>query len=255
MKKILSLTLAVLMLVGCLAAFASCGNQKTLYVYTNAGFAPFEYLNEKGEVVGVDIDVMNAIGKELGYKVIINDIDFDNILTEVAKNEFAVGAAGMSKKAERDEVALASNVYATSQQYVIAPVGSFAEGATVTVEQVLALGNGKVGVQQGTTGQYLVEGDEEENADQTILYKNAIIASQDIGSTVAAVVIDELPAKQISGASGNLACWKIDAEMESYVLYFNLKATDLVEQVNKILDKMIADGTIDQYIVNHSSGK
>lgn len=239
----------------CCFAFTACG-EKTLQVYTNAGFAPFEYVNEKGEVVGVDIDVMNAIGKELGYKVVINDIEFDNILTEVAKNELAVGAAGMSKKDERDEVALASKVYATSQQYVIAPVGTFGEGATVTLEEILtAVGSKKVGVQKGTTGADLVKGKNEVNAAKTIEYTNAIVASQDIGSTLGAVVIDELPAKQISGADSNLACWKIEADMESYVLYFNLKATELVGKVNEVLDKLIKDGTIDQFIINHSSGK
>lgn len=255
MKKVLALALAALMCVTCLVAFSACKKkEKTLYVYTNAGFAPFEYVNDKGEVVGVDIDVMNAIGKELGYKVVINDIEFDNILTEVEKNEFAVGAAGMSKKASRDEVALASIVYATSQQYVIAPNGTFADGATVTVAQILALEK-KVGVQKGTTGADLIQGGEGENAEKTIEYTNAIVASQDIGSTLSAVVIDKLPAEQISGANANLSCWKIDAEMESYVLYFNKNATDLVEKVNKALDKLIKDGKIDEFIVNHSNGK
>lgn len=255
MKKVLSLVLAALMIAAMLASFASCsGSEKTLYVYTNAGFAPFEYVDEAGKVVGVDIDVMNAIGKELGYKVVVNDIEFDNILTEVQNNKFAVGAAGMSQKASRDEVALASKVYATSVQYIIAPVGTFADGAVVTVDQILALEK-KVGVQKGTTGMYLIQGDEGENAAKTIEYSNAIIASQDIGSTLSAVVIDELPAKQIAASQDTLACWKIDAEMESYVLYFNKDAADLVAEVNKVLDKLIADGTIGQYIVNHSSGK
>lgn len=252
MKKILAIIMSCLTAVACCFALTACG-EKTLQVYTNAGFAPFEYVNEKGEVVGVDVDVMNAIGKELGYKVVINDIEFDNILTEVAKNELAVGAAGMSKKAERDEVALASVVYATSQQYVIAPAGTFADNATVTVEEIAAaVGTKKIGVQKGTTGADLIEEDYESI---TIEYSNAIIASQDIGSTLGAVVIDELPAKQISGAKDTLACWKIDAEMESYVLYFNLKATELVAQVNEVLEKLISDGTIGQYIINHSSGK
>lgn len=253
MKKLIALIMTALTAVACCFAFTACGNGKTLQVYTNAGFAPFEYVNEKGEVVGVDIDVMNAIGKELGYKVVINDIEFDNILTEVAKNELAVGAAGMSKKASRDEVALASNVYATSQQYVIAPVGTFSDDATVTVAEIATAVNAKkIGVQKGTTGADLVEEDYESI---TIEYSNAIVASQDIGSTLGAVVIDELPAKQISGADNNLACWKIDAEMESYVLYFNLNATELVAQVNQVLDKLISEGTIGQYIINHSSGK
>lgn len=254
MKKFLAIMMSCLTAAACCFAFTACGGEKTLQVYTNAGFAPFEYVNDKGEVVGVDIDVMNAIGKELGYKVVINDIEFDNILTEVANNELAVGAAGMSKKASRDEVALASKVYATSQQYVIAPKGTFEDNATVTVEEIAtAVGTKKIGVQKGTTGADLIEEDYESI---TIEYSNAIVASQDIGSTLGAVVIDELPAKQIAGAdSEKLDCWKIDAEMESYVLYFNLKATELVAEVNKVLDKLISEGTIGQYIINHSSGK
>ena len=259
MKKVLGLILAIAMIVACVCSFAACSGKETLQVYTNAGFAPFEYVNDQGEVVGVDIDVMNYIGKELGYKVIINDIDFDNILNEVSKNPLAVGAAGMSKKASRDEVALASKVYATSVQYVIAPNGAFAADAVVTTEQILAYAD-KIGVQKGTTGADLIAGaieDAGNNPDDIITeYANAIVASQDIGTAACkAVIIDELPAKAISGANSNLSCWKIDAEAESYVLYFNKEATELVEKVNALLDKMIADGTIAQYIVNHSSGK
>ena len=254
MKKILSLTLAVLMLVGCLAAFASCGGSKKekLYVYTNAGFAPYEYVNEYGEVVGIDVDVMQEIGEILGYEVIINDIEFDNILNEVSKNKMAVGAAGMSKKAERDEVALASDIYATSQQYVIAPVGTFEADATVKVEQIVAaVGEKKIGVQKGTTGADLIQ---ENYNDSTIEYTNAVVASSDIGTTLGAVVIDELPAETISGTKAELACWKIDAEMESYVLYFNKEATDRVAKVNQILKVMQNNGVIDYFTVKHSGG-
>ena len=256
MKKLIALILVAAMAISACVLFASCGEeQKTLQVYTNAGFAPFEYVNTKGEVVGVDIDIMNYIGKELGYKVVINDIEFKQILNEVEKNELAVGAAGMSKKAERDEVALASDVYATSVQYIIAPVGTFADGEVVTLEKFLATA-AKIGVQAGTTGQYLIEDeiDAEGTSNQIFEYSNAIVASQDIGSSIDAVVIDELPAKAISDADSKLACWKIDTDPETYVLYFNLKATDLVAKVNEIIKKMQADGTIDQYIVNHSNG-
>lgn len=257
MKKLVAIILVAAMAISGCVLFASCGEeQKTLQVYTNAGFAPFEYVNTKGEVVGVDIDIMNYIGKELGYKVVINDIEFDQILAEVAKNELAVGAAGMSKREDRDAVALASKVYATSVQYIIAPNGTFADGAVVTLDQLLEKA-AKIGVQKGTTGQYLVEDAiaAVEGATNSIIeYTNAIVASQDIGSTVQAVVIDELPAKAISGANAGLSCWKIDTDPETYVLYFNLKATDLVAKVNDIIDKMQKDGTIDQYIVNHSNG-
>lgn len=259
MKKIVTVILAVVMIAACFT-FASCSGkeEKVLNVYTNAGFAPYEYLDDKGNVVGVDMDVVNYIGKKLGYKVVINDIEFNAILNEVAKDKFAVGAAGMSKKPARDEVALASEVYATSIQYIIAPKGTFADGQVKLADAVAYVAGTaakSIGVQKGTTGADLVSGGIEGTDVKAIEYSNAIIASNDIGTTVSAVVIDKMPAESICKSKGTLQCWELDAEMESYVMYFNKDNAELVAQVNEILKQMIADGLIDQYTVNHSSGK
>ncbi len=259
MKKTISLILAVVLAAVSILGFAACGNKedgKVLNVYTNAGFAPYEYLDSNGNVVGVDIDVVNYIGEKLGYTVVVNDIEFNQILNEVAKDKNAVGAAGMSKKDERDAVALASSVYATSIQYVIAPKGTFST-ETVKIADVAAYAAGQsskaIGCQKGTTGADMVAGAVEGTEAVSIEYSNAIVASQDIGSAVAAVVIDKMPAESICKGSDSLQCWCLDGDMESYVLYFNKEATELVSQVNEILEKMIADGLIDQYTVKHSS--
>ncbi len=260
MKKALSIVLAVVLLVSAVA-LVSCGKKAdtpTLKVYTNAGFAPYEYVDESGKVVGVDIDVMNYIGEKLGYKVVINDIEFKAILNEVQKDEFAVGAAGMSKNDERDAVALASEIYATSVQYVIAPAGTFAAGAVVSIADVVAYAaeQGKaIGDQEATTGSFLVEDAVADTDVQQVDYTNAIVATTDIGTTLAAVVIDKLPAVSICSDKAALECWELDEEPESYVLYFNKNATELVKKVNEILKDMIADGTIDQFTVKHTTGK
>lgn len=257
MKKVISLAIALIMVMASVLTLASCGQDEkpVLNVYTNAGFAPYEYLDENGKVIGVDIDVITAIGEKLGYKVVINDILFNQILTEVANDKNAVGAAGISKEPERDEVALASNVYSTSIQYVIAPKGTF-NGEIVPIADVVAYAatqsNKSLGTQQGTTGNSMVTDALGTSGVQNIEYKNAIIASQDIGTAVSAVIIDKMPAESICKDSQNLECWCLDGEMESYVMYFNKDNADLVSKVNEELDKMIADGTIDQYIVNHS---
>lgn len=259
MKKVLSVILAVVLLCAAVS-LVSCGKktEKILNVYTEAGFAPYEYMDESGKVVGVDIDIMNYIGEKLGYKVVVNDIDFGAILNEVEKDELAVGAAGMSKKAERDEVALASEVYATSVQYVIAPASAFTKGAVVSIADVVAYATeqGKaIGDQEATTGCFLVEDAIADTDVKQMNYPNAVIASSDIGTTLAAVVIDKLPAQSICSDKAALECWELDEEPESYVLYFNKNATELVKQVNELLKQMIADGTIDQYTVNHTTGK
>ena len=259
MKKTVKAIAFMLAAIFLVLSFAACGQtgEKVLNVYTNAGFAPYEYLDDKGNVVGVDIDVVKYIGEKLGYKVVINDIKFNEILNEVSKDKFAVGAAGMSKKAERDEIALSSEVYATSIQYIIAPKGTFADGQVKladAVAYVATTASKAIGVQKGTTGADLVSGGIEGTDVKAIEYENAIIASNDIGTTVSAVVIDKMPAESICKSKDNLQCWSLDAEMESYVMYFNKDNAELVAEVNTILKQLIADGLIDQYTVQHSGG-
>lgn len=266
MKKIMTILLAMILSVVAVFAFTGCAQApsgKTLYVYTNAGFAPYEYINSKGEVVGVDIEIMKEVGEILGYKVVINDIEFNQILVEVAKNKNAVGAAGMTKDPGRDEVALSSIPYATSVQYVIVPANTFEEsdlvGGKLEVSKLLGLSKKAIGVQEGTTGNYLIEEAVAEGGDlgtsfQCMTYTNAIVASQDIGTTVGAVVIDKLPAQSICADNSNLECFELVADIEEYVLYFNKEAGDLVAQVNKILEKMIDGGVVDYFTLKHSGG-
>ena len=264
MKKFLTFLMCFALSLLSVFTIAGCNqpDDKTLYVYTNAGFPPYEYLNADGKVVGVDIDIMNKIGEELGYKVVINDIEFEQILNEVAGNKYAIGAAGMTKRPDRDEVAVSSITYSTSVQYVIVPTGTFDAADLVdgklSIAKLAEITNSGIGVQAGTTGQYLVEDSIAEGGDlygankSVFEYKDAILASQDIGSGVGAVVIDKLPAQMISSNNEGLECFELDAEPEAYVLYLNKDAGELLTQINNVLTKLINDGTIDQYILNHS---
>ena len=66
MKKFLSLCLAAATLTAGAVGLSACGNN-TLVVYTEAGFAPFEYTSE-GRIVGVDVDIMNMVGESSAGK-------------------------------------------------------------------------------------------------------------------------------------------------------------------------------------------
>jgi polar amino acid transport system substrate-binding protein len=211
------------------------------------------------------MDIMEEIGEVLGYKIEVRDIDFEQILNEVANNKNAVGAAGMTKNPDRDLIALSSISYATSVQYAIVAKGTFTEADLVDGKLPLAklatLSNKKIGTQTGTTGYYMVDdainledGDLYGKNASCFTYKNAIIASQDIGSQIGSVVIDKLPAQTICASNSNLECFELDAEPESYVLYFNKEATALVEKVNAVLATMIENGVIDYFTIKHSGG-
>ncbi len=266
MKKFLVMLLTVMMSAICVFGMTACTQPEegeTLYVYTNAGFAPYEYLTVDGEVVGVDIEIMKEIGEVLGYNVVVKDIEFDLIMNEIQNNKYAVGAAGMTKTDERDAVALSSISYATSVQYAIVPVGTFTSADLVGGKLPLEKLAGKViGTQDGTTGYFMVDDaiNEEgevlyDNGTSVFTYSNAIVASGDIGSKLGAVVIDKLPAQSIvSNNATTLECFELDAEPESYVLYFNQEATELVTEVNKVLQAMIDNGVINYYTLKHSGG-
>ena len=62
MKKIVALMLALLLMIASAVMLSSCKSTEKLVVYTEAGFAPFEYVSN-GKIVGVDVDIMNLVGK------------------------------------------------------------------------------------------------------------------------------------------------------------------------------------------------
>ena len=268
MKKVIVIMLVCILAIACVFG-AGCGSNKpTLYVYTNAGFAPYEYINEYNEVVGVDMDIMREVGDILGYNIVVSDIEFDLILNEVQNNKMAVGAAGMTKRPDRDEVALSTISYATSVQYAIVQKGVFIEadlvGGKLPLAKLANLTKKGIGVQSGTTGHFMV--DDAINSDVAEVavlknsgcnfttYTNAIVASNDIGITIGAVVIDKLPAKSICMSNSNLECFELDAEPESYVIYVNKDATELCEKINDVLQLLIDNGTIDYFTIKHSGG-
>ena len=90
-----------------------------LVMATNAEFPPYESYNSDGEMVGFDIDMMNAVCDYLGYELKIEDMPFDDILDAVANGDADVGVAGLSVTNEREDAVLFTDTYATTRQVII----------------------------------------------------------------------------------------------------------------------------------------
>jgi arginine transport system substrate-binding protein len=95
MKKILALV-ALLFITGCKSCQNNNKNQPVLRVGTNANFPPFESIDEKGELIGFDIDVARAIGNKLGKKVEFKEFDFDGLILALNKEQIDLILSGMS---------------------------------------------------------------------------------------------------------------------------------------------------------------
>ena len=83
---------------------------KKLYVGTNAEFMPYEYL-ENGKMVGFDIELMDAIGKELGYEIVWSNMGFDGLLPALQMKKIDAVIAGMSQTPERQKAVTFSMPY------------------------------------------------------------------------------------------------------------------------------------------------
>lgn len=180
------------------------GNGGVITVYTESGFAPFEFMSGN-KIIGVDIAIMSEVAARQGKSIEVKDVAFDTIPTSVKTAEGdAVGAAGLTINAERKEAVDFSAVYYSSTLVVV----SAKENSFDSIADLAGL---KVGVQEGTSGDLIVsaakgEGHTYENEDgETVTVKAAIseikqykqysLAFQDLkNGRIDAIVMDKLPA-------------------------------------------------------------
>ena len=209
---------------------------------TNAGFAPYEFLGPDNNIVGVDVEIANAIAAELGVELEIVDMDFDAIIFALQSGKGDLGVAGMTNTPERAETVDFSINYVDTNQMIIVP-----EGSDITGPEGLA---GKtIGVQMGTTGDLFVT-DNIEGANVQ-RYKTGPDAGAELAAgKLDAVVIDAGPAAQIAGANAGLMVLETPAtpEPEQYAIAIAKGEEDLKAVVDSVLEQLIADGQIQAWI-------
>lgn len=100
MRRIILLLLVAAMTLG----LAGQSFAKDLTVATDTNFKPFSYKNSEGVYVGFDIDMWEAIAKEANLEYKLQPMDFNGIIPGLQTGNIDVAVAGMSVKAEREEV-------------------------------------------------------------------------------------------------------------------------------------------------------
>ena len=241
--KFTSLLLALLLCVA--PAFAEEDN--TFTIATNAEFAPWEMVGEGGEYVGIDMDLARLIAEELGMELVIENVDFNSVVNMVVTGKADAAIAGLTITPEREEEVLFSIPYATAVQSVIVREG-YAEIATL--EDLV----GKiVGVQMSTTGDLFVS---EMEGVEVRQYSSGTNAAMDLAAgRVDALMSDSAPAAIIvSNIEGLVIREGIEMDEESYSIAFAKDNTELCEQVNAILEKLIEDGTVEELYLKYTLG-
>ena len=180
-----------------------------LLVATNAEFAPFEY--KEGEAYyGIDMEIASYLAEELGKQLVIVNMDFDAVCLSVSQGKADIAMAGLTIKEDRKELVDFSIPYYDAAQKLVVKSDNTEFDACTSAADVEAILNAKdnsckIAVQNGTTGQFYVMGDEDWGfagyATQCIGYKNGSLAIQDmLNGNVDYVIIDSAPAAAITAA-------------------------------------------------------
>ena len=238
MKKLFAVVLSMLLVLTSVSALAD-----TLTMATNASFPPYEYW-DGDQMVGIDVEIAEAVCAEMGYELDKLDMDFNAIINAVTSGKADFGMAGMTVTEERQQSVAFSISYATGVQSIIvkegSPITSYddlaAEGATY-----------KVGVQVATTGHIYAE--DEFGVERVVLFDNGNDATMALkNGKVDCVIIDNEPAKAYVAANEGLVILDSAYAVEDYAACFAKGNTELVEKFNAALQTLIDNGTVAEIV-------
>lgn len=255
-KKLFAAVLATIMTV---AAVTGCGKsadtssqtsadnggKAKLVVGTNAEFPPFEYIGDDGNPDGFDIALIKAIGEKIGMEVEIQNMEFASLVTSIG-NKIDVAIAGMTVTEERKQTVDFSDPYYEAVQCIIVPEGTVYASA----DDLKGL---KIGVQLGTTGEFIAEDIE---GAEISTYNKAVDAVNDLNNgRVDCVIIDANPASVFEAQFPD----KVDVlqgtdygfEVESYAIALPKGDTELADKINTALKELKEDGTYDKLVAQY----
>ena len=180
-----------------------------LVVATNAAFEPFEYMIGE-DYYGVDMEIAQYFAEQLGVELVISNMEFASVCLSVGEHKCDIAMAGLTVREDRKEYVDFSTSYYNAAQKLIALSTDTTFDDCKTAEDVEAKlaafdSSVKVGVQNGTTGQFYMEGDEDWGFDgynaTVVPYSNGSLAVMDmLNGNTSYVVIDSAPAKCITDA-------------------------------------------------------
>lgn len=251
MKKNIKKLFAVTLAVALVFSFAACGNDtsdedmQTYLAITEPTYPPFDTTDENGNIVGFDMDLLNAIAEDQGFKVEYQAMEFDSLIPALVSGSADIIAAGMnSDDPDRQAKVDFSDSYYNSGLIVLVRadenrINGIEDLSTDTI----------VGSQMGTTGA------DECNAlakkgtikDPMIIGQFTTLVLQLQNGDIDAILIDKAVAENFIRTSGdNIKIVGDVLNAESYGFAVQKGNSELQEKINAGLKNCINNGTYDE---------
>lgn len=237
-----ALTGLILVLLA-LGALTGCqAGSDTIVVATDATWPPMEYVDENKDIVGYDIDLMNAIAEAAGLEIEFKNVAWDGIFAGLGAGEYDAIISSVTITEERQEKYDFSEPYINAGQIVVV-------GADSDITGPDALSGSTVGAQIGTTGAMEIENIEGAELKE---YDEIGLAFEDlVAGRIDAVVCDTPVAADFALQREEYkAVLKIVGEPftdEYYGILVQQGNSELLDKINEGLKAVQAEG-LDQAI-------
>lgn len=243
MKKLFALLtvliLATLVLTGC-----GGDKSKKFVIGLDDQFPPMGFKDEKGQLVGFDIDVAKEAAKRLKWQVEFKPIDWSAKEVELKSKRIDAIWNGLNIFPEREKVMLFSDPYMASAQL------SFTMADKATLKDGRDLAGKVVGVQQSSTGEKNIKGDPvlSKSIKELKVYPDVIAALLDLkAGRLDVVVTDDIAGLYYTNKDGKEK-YKVYpesvGEVGKFGIAFRQEDKQTRDAVQKVLDEMAKDGTI-----------
>ncbi len=240
MKKLFSLVLAAMLLMGVCAAIAEGDleyvQSKGTLVVGITDFAPMDYLQD-GEWIGFDADMAKAFADSLGVKAEFVEIDWDNKLLELANKSIDCIWNGMTLRSEITDATACSKPYANNAQVIVVPKAVADQYQTAEAAAKL-----QFAVEAGSAGQ-----DQAEAYGFSYTPVNAqtdAVMEVKAGSSDAAIIDALMAAAMVGeGTSYEDLTYTIGLNSEEYGVAFRA-GSELAEKLNEFFAASWKDGTM-----------
>ena len=247
LKKMLALTLALVLVLGAVAASGEGALEKIkaagkLIVGTEATYPPYEYLDDNANFAGCDIWLAGKIAESLGVELEILNMDFDGIIPAVQSGQVDMGIAAFTRTDERAEVIDFSDLYEVSAQLLIVKAGN---ADTYNTKEAMA--GKQVGAQQGTIQSQLVESALPDSTLFELKTYPELALETTNGNIVGFVVDQEVGLSMVNQSEGALEVsnFAFTAEEASFgkAVVIAKGNEELVAATNEVIAAVLADGS------------
>ncbi|MGZ5185788.1 MAG: basic amino acid ABC transporter substrate-binding protein [Caldimonas sp.] len=237
------------------AALVACGKQeaaptpaapapsRVYTVGTDAAYAPFESQNEKGEIVGFDIDVVKAVAQKAGIEVKFVNTPWEGIFNALKQGDRDLLVSSITITDERRQSMDFTDPYFDAHQLIAVK----ADSKVAHFDELKAL---KVGVQTGTTGDDAVSKLQGKNSPDIKRFESTPLALKELetGGIDAVVADNGVVVNYVKNNAGNRFRTVDDPAFvpEHYGIAVRKGDAELLGKLNQGLAAIRADGSYDR---------